>query len=750
MPQDRFLIAPFNSGLQTNLKPFMIPDDAFQTLQNAYVFRGRVRKRFGSYYTGVNIVNPQLNSRLAINLGTTDGSGNISGTVPGDVFKVGQLFSIGNEIFTVSALGTPTILLTTGSTITHTYNTTTGAYNFVGATSGTILLFYPAEPVMGLTIYEAGSFNDQPAFAFDTQFAYRYTGSLWARSGTAIWHGTNLNFFWATNWESIEGSKVMFVSNFYAVNPTGASSVTDDPIWYMTALDTWISASGANAFYFLPAGGAIHTGPYVLNSRIILVFKNRLILLNTIEVTSTTNTNYTNRCRYSANASPLLVNAWYEPNQTDSSGNVSIGGGFIDAATDEQIIGAEFIKDRLIVFFQSSTWELVYTGNEIQPFYWQKINTELGAESQNATIPFDKAILTIGNVGVHACNGSNVQRIDDKIPDQIFNIDDINLQVTRVAGIRDYYTEMVYWAFPSDNTRTIYPDQILVYNYQNSTWAIFDDCFTVFGYFEQNQGLTWQDYQRQWFTLDSPWDDGTFQPTSKNIIAGNQQGFVLIISDDVNSNAAAMQISNIISDGNDGANLTIVDHTLVANEYNDYIYILNANGTTLGGIYKVGQVINANTININPAPFTGTYTGGGTVERVSNIQILSKQWNPYLDIGQNMYLNKIEFGMVPTAASEITVDYYPSASNLSMIQEGNASTSIMGTNVLETFPNIQYYPLEKFQERIWHPVFFQSYGECIQIFMYMTPQQMVQPFISQAGFEMDGLILYTERTGRLQ
>ncbi len=47
---DKFLIAPLNSGLQTDQKPFLIPDDAFAELNNAYIFRGRVRKRFGATF----------------------------------------------------------------------------------------------------------------------------------------------------------------------------------------------------------------------------------------------------------------------------------------------------------------------------------------------------------------------------------------------------------------------------------------------------------------------------------------------------------------------------------------------------------------------------------------------------------------------------------------------------------------------------------------------------------------------------
>ena len=756
MPQDRFLIAPFNSGFQTNLKPFLIPDDAFAELKNAYVFRGRVTKRFGSMLTGFSFSDLQLSARLSIQVSTV-ASG--VGTVPG-TGAIGQLFSAGTQTFTVWQ--------TTGSMLTSgpgagTFDTTTGAFVITGTglPGATPIFWYPSQPVMGLTIYNVGAFNNQPAFAFDTQFAYRYTGSAWIRSGAAIWHGTNLNFFWATNWKTINGNTTMYVSNFYALNPNGAIDATDDPIWYMTAIDTWVAASGVNAFYFLPNGGAVHTGPYVLNSRIILPWKNRLLLLNTIESNGTDNTNYTARARWSADADPLLVNAWYEFNQTDTSGNIAIGAGYADASTDEQIIGAEFIKDRLIVFFQSSTWELVFTGNQESPFYWQTINSELGAESQNATIPFDKAILTIGNVGVHACNGSNVQRIDDKIPDQVFNIKDVDLEVTRVAGIRDYYEELAYWAFPSDSSPFTYPDQILVYNYQNATWAVFDDCFTVFGYFEQSTGVEWQYINTPWLTMNSAWNDGEIQAESRQIIAGNQQGFISIITDDLDENAPNMQITNIVSDGLGGANLTIIDHTLVGQEYYDYIHIIDPiRNTGLNNLtFKVNTVITAgvtdpNVININPAPFTGIYTGGSSVQRVSNIQILSKQWNPYLDQGNNMYLNKIEFGVSANdtlnLAPSITVDYYPSASNVSMIQGGVASGAIMGTGVLELFPNIVYYPLEEFQTRLWHPVYFQSFGECIQIFIYFSPQQMLDNVSAFGTFELDGMVLYTERTGRLQ
>src|SRR6185503_3002020 len=151
MPFDRFMIAPMEGGLQSDLKPWLIPDDAFETMENVYIFRGRVRKRFGSRYmnSSSSAATAQLSSRLRIaieggsGVGITDGSGNATGTAPGSTFALGQMFSIGTQLFTVQATGTPVTMLNTGAG-SGTYDTTTGAYVFTGVTANTQIYFYPA------------------------------------------------------------------------------------------------------------------------------------------------------------------------------------------------------------------------------------------------------------------------------------------------------------------------------------------------------------------------------------------------------------------------------------------------------------------------------------------------------------------------------------------------------------------------------------------------------------------------------
>lgn len=758
MAFDRFLIAPLNTGLQTNLRPWLIMDDGFALLKNAYVFRGRLRKRFGSRLMGTGWSSPSVQglfSRLSINIGSTDGSGNFSGTVPGDIFAIGQMFSVGNEIFTVFQLGTPGVMKDTGSATVHTYNTSTGAVVINGAAASTPVYFYPGQPVMGITNYETGPINIQPSYAFDTQFAYVFSGGFWQRSGSAVWHGGVTDFFWAANWQSIViAPSIMFVSNFFVTNYNGVGTANDDPIWYFDGT-TWTAASGSNGFYFLPAGGAPHTGPFIQTARIILPFKNRLILLNTVENDGTmsfgNNKNFVNRCRYSHNGSPFAANAWYETNQIDSSGNIADGGGYLDASTEEEIIGSEFIKDRLIVYFERSTWELAYTGNEVLPFVWQKINTELGSESTFSTVPFDKFVLGIGNVGVHACNGANTERIDNKIPDEIFDIRSTTNSPKQVAGIRDYYVETVYWAFPAANYGGTFPNQVLLYNYQNQSWAVNDDCITAFGYFEQQVSPTWATFPLTWEEIPAAWDSFSLVSNPRQVIAGNQQGYIFIVDADLGRNAPAMQIDNIVTSGS-GLIVSITNHTLIAGEY---IAIEYAQGITFANgqvIFQVNGVTNANTITIAHASFTGTYTGGGLATRVSNYDILSKQWNPYVSDGSNVYLARIDFGVQRTSSGEVTVDYYPSASQLSMIESGTETGAIMGTSVLETRPyDPVIYPFEQVQDRLWHPIYFQADGECVQIAIYMNNAQMLNKAIAWSDFQLEGLVLHVMSTSeRLQ
>lgn len=723
----RFLVAPLSSGLQTNMRPWLIPDDAYAQLQNMYLYRARLRKRFGSTYTYPETAptagTEQLYSRMRINVGTLT-SGAKSGTVPAAVGAIGQLFSIGNNIFTVyQSSGN---MLKNGTATTYTFDTSNGNFVFDGLADadGTVVYWYPAYPIMGIAQFESSEINFEPTYVFDTKYAYTWNNGwerseLEADSGAATWTGSNSNFFWASSWRGSDAySDLFFVTNFKFT--AGGSTSLADKLRYLSSANEWT--------FFTPTVNSGGTTLYTC--RVVLPFKDRLLALNTVEDISGAGTlqQFANRCRFSQNGNPVdATNAWLE----DTGGR----GGYLDAPTKEQIISAQFLKDRLIVFFESSTWELVYTGNEILPFRWQKINTELGVESTFSVIPFDEVVLGVGNLGIHACNGASVQRIDQKIPDLAFAIKNESEGVLRVQGVRDYKIEQVYWSYPDTTQTTVYPTQVLVYDYTTGNWAINDDSITAFGYFQNQSSLTWANWKETWAESTWTWGSGTIQSQFPQVLAGNQEGFVFI-ANPVNSfrNASALQVTQVASNV-----LTIVDNNL---QQDAYIKLDNINGVTFynssgvaATIFRITK-IDGNEVTIDAFSVSGTYTGGGTVGRISQPMVLTKQYNFFNDIGTNMTVNRLDVLVDRTTDGEITIQSLASSSD-----------QILESLVMETKPyDVTYYPLEQTQTRLWHTVYPNLNGEVAQFKITLSDTQMRDTAIVESDIQLHAFMYHVDQT----
>lgn len=296
---------------------------------------------------------------------------------------------------------------------------------------------------------------------------------------------------------------------------------------------------------------------------LIFPYRGYLVFLNTWEGNEQAGQvyNYGNRARWTQIGTPYYsqpVPSTPNPQtfQIDAVRDDFFGkGGADDAPTQEVIIGAAFIRDILVVFFERSCWRLRFVNNSQNPFVWERINVELGASSTFSTIPFDKGAMAIGERGIVVADTNDVLRIDDKIPDTIFDIRIKNEGMQRVYGIRTFRTRLNYWTMPSAaNATGIYPDLVLVYNYETKTWAQFDDCLTCFGYLYAFNDMTWADLTQAWSTYDDiTWGGGQVDAGYENLIAGNQQGFVLKLegkpentNDNRNfSNGASLRIDSI-------------------------------------------------------------------------------------------------------------------------------------------------------------------------------------------------------------
>ena len=478
-----------DSGQFTYFEPFLLPEKAFTTLEDAICWRGkikrnpgyqllgRLRRSFVAASIGNSGASPwtfNLYATLAAPVGPIVGEANAEiETLPIAVpdpltnrltITLGAIVFVdqGNGILTSVTPGNSGVInyLTGSITLTHT----AGA----GVATTISFAYFPGLPVMGLRLRELPTINSEDMIAFDTKYAYFFNqvnNEFQELLFGTTWNGSNYDFFWSTNYYyNVNGSL------FWATN-TNMTGVTRDPIRYYDGV-TWT--------IFAPLVAAADT---LYQAQIIIPYKGRLLFLNTWEGTTAGTiagaTNFPQRVRWSWLGDPLNAAAF----RSDQVGR----GGYIDVPTpNEVIIGAEFVKDVLIVKLERSSWKLVFTGNEVLPFVFQQTNKELGSESKFSLVPFDEGVFSISNYGATTDDSVNVDRIDMQIPNTIFKFGNNNEGTVRVHGIRNYYDELVYWTFvnPKNDSDYIFPNNVLVFNYRNNSYGIYRDSFTCFGTFQ--------------------------------------------------------------------------------------------------------------------------------------------------------------------------------------------------------------------------------------------------------------------------
>ncbi len=771
-----------DSGLHTYYEPFLAPEKAFPVLEDAYCFRGTVLRRQGFKLLG----------RLRRVL-TTESLGNIQVAGAG-IWSVPLFTNLGLDATEPLAQFQPgtatspiTIVIAAPIGQTLTDDTSTGTMTIVGAgpitaasinySTGLLTMtftaaagpaaatitanYYPCLPVMGLPTYEQPAINDEMLIASDTKYAYKYDAPskqfIELPSTLAVtWQGSNSDFFWSSNYYVDPTSNANL---FWATNSNMTGGIQDPIRYYNNA--TWSAA-------FNPL---ILAASNLYNAQIIVPYKDRLLFFNTWEGTTAGGiagaTNFRQRLRYSQNGTPLAADAFRQ----DIVGK----GGYIDAPTSEAIVSAEFIKDTLIVKFERSSWKIVYTGNEVLPFVFQKINTELGSESKFSLVPFDRGVFSVGNYGITTDDSVNVERIDVQIPNTIFQFNNDQQGPVRVHGIRDYTDELVYWTYsisrqisnPQQVTSVGYPNKMLVYNYRNNTYAIFNDSFTCFGNYQGTVDLTWADLT--WFTWaqwTAPWNSGMLQSLYPEIIAGNQHGFVEILNQDVLNNPSLfikainpavptftvpqhnlssgdiVKITNVIGDG-----------TPNPNGLNDLTYRVNyldADTISLEVFWTDGKFYALNDPTVNLLSAASIYIGDGIIAKFNGFTIATKRFAPFYEQGSQCRIGYIDFLLAKTSLGEITSSVFIDENTSLSMTDSVVNDCLTGSDIVNTKPdNTTLIPFQASQDKIWHRQFVQAIAQNFQIELSMSNEQLATESIAQEPMNLYALAFYLSPNARL-
>jgi|HubBroStandDraft_2_1064218.scaffolds.fasta_scaffold00031_10 hypothetical protein len=559
MTTHNFMIGPIKEGLRKEVKPYAIPEDAFETLTNAYQYRGRVVRRSG--YTLLGRLSPD---------GVTFPGNPVMGLRTRELFGIGQQQLIGFDT-TTAYFFTGTVFNTLPSTMPVTWSGTDSQFFF---TTNYAEAFWATNSKPGL--------HGRAIFNIDNGNPAQVT--------TTVPHGFTTGQFVTiinvSGYTPIANTTPILNGQVFQITVTGANTFTiplNGALYnaYASggiALNNIVSIAGQDGIrYYANVNNGVgnswvnYNPPIDPNNALaaallIFAYRGYLVFLNTWEGNEAGVFNFGNRARWTQIGTPYYsppvptVPALQTFDPKAARDDIFGRGGANDAPTNEVIVAADFIRDILVVYFERSTWRLRFVNNSQNPFVWERVNIEFGSDCTFSTIAFDKGLMAIGNRGIVISDGNDTIRFDEKIPEDIFKIRQVNQGLQRVYGIRTFRTRLNFWTFPSNtNPMGIYPDLVLVFNYDTKNWSYFDDTFTCFGYYYlASPGTTWNDMTDPWESYtDVSWDSGISESGYESVVAGNQQGFVFELEQDNSTNDPSLSISAFT-----GSTVTSTNHNL--------------------------------------------------------------------------------------------------------------------------------------------------------------------------------------------
>lgn len=613
-----FLIANFSNGLDQSVEPWLLPNDAFHTMLDSYVYRGVINKRDGYSGFARGKASTYTESRMVKEVtGATPATGAINSSNQTYTFTLtapvarGRLSIVGsNPAQTVTDDGEGALSGDGTGTINYTTGAVSVTFTAAPITSSTVLATYSyhqALPVMGVMNFYTAS-NVRELIVVDTKYVNKYNASTDRlddiSSSTAYTGGATDFFSWVNYEDNNSNARLLF-----------CNGVNGDVIQIY---------NGSTVAAYAPT---FSTG--TLNARQIFNIRDRLVLFQTIEA----GTVYPRRIRISGIGAT-----------GDSFDATTSGAGFIDIPDNTWFYGAAYSRDDILFFTEGSVWILKYTGNDLTPFTLEKIDSSRGSGAAFSVISYLNRTIAASPRGLIVSDGYKVERMDDKIPDYTYN--DINNDGFErcFSGFLDEERD-VYIIHPSQGV--VKPslltvgesDRILVINFEEDNYSIYRLPLSCMGKFETSLALTWADLTAangypDWDSMSNVFSKWKSFPFSKKVpisIGGGHKGEIWRLNDS-QSQDNPQKIRAI----------TIVDsRTLrVETDYNnydigDYLSFESVEGMTdvnskqaaIKSISTANRIVD---VEIDTNGFS-TYTTGGIASKNVEMDIITKKLNPYVD-----------------------------------------------------------------------------------------------------------------------
>lgn len=482
--------------------------------------------------------------------------------------------------------------------------------------------------------------------AFDANFLYKYNtgtgvfdqipfaGSMVNYSGFNITDKSHyisgVSYPTATN-----GARFVFTG--YGITAIGTSS-----IFFYNGTDVRDFTSVAdNPNYQAPALGALNKARYVLwfNERINFISPT----INGIDYTQ--GTLYSGIRTASGNGDKFNV----------------AGSGMFQADTYQDINGASILGQIIVLNLDRSNYTLEKTRDAFNPYFGRLVPGVLGTDAKYSAVSWNDSVKSIGKTGIITTDGRSTARNDNKIPN--FTGDDIDqILFDLTYGGFDRINNQFFWSYKISESESDTQDSVLVYNYEENTWSVYDQRFSVFGQTDLGLNLTWDDIDEttgneswaKWDTTEEIWDKIGLGVAVQKTLAGDDLGFIYELNqdfDDYYTDISAITQAN-------PAVLTVSPSAFLPG---DEVIIKNVAGMVEINNLITPYIVTASTdtsitINQDSSLFTA-YTSGGSISKVINFQAETIPFNPYREQGARCYMSHIEF-LIDVNGGFLEVDIY--------------------------------------------------------------------------------------------
>lgn len=503
--------------------------------------------------------------------------------------------------------------------------------------------------------------------AADQNFLYKFNtgtgifdqipfgGSMAGYAGFAI----SANDFYISGTSYPTGTNTQrFVFTGEAITPNAAGS----SIFFYNGTDVQDFTSVVdNPDYVQPAGGALTSASYVLwfNERINFIVPfiggtefNQGILFSGIRTISGNGDNF----------------------------NVA-GSGLFQADTFQNITGATLLGQIMVLNFDRMAFTMEKTTDAFNPYFGRAVPGVLGTNAKFSAVAWDTVVDSVGRTGVLGCDGRKNVRTDDKIPNFTREeIDQIDFNLT--YGGFDRVNNQFLWSYKTSEDSGDTQNAVLVKNYEEDSWSVYDQRFSVFGQTDIGLNLNWDDIDEtsgndawaQWDTTEEIWDRIGLGESVQKTLAGDDLGFIYDINldfDDYFTNISAVvagstttltvnatgilagdlvTISDVEgmldADGNSGIN----NFNEATDEYNGEPYlVLSATPTSIE-------------INLDSSLLTAYTLNTGSVSKIISFSAETIPFNPYRAQGFRCYVGYVEF-LIEANGGSLLVDVFADEQN---------------------------------------------------------------------------------------